>query len=137
MSLEMLVHTLKDEKTQQLIWLGVAGSSLVLLQSILAGTRRTWGKLVASCIVGGSAAALVGHVFSASSFVYIYCGVAAIMAENILFGLFKASEQFRDNPINVFAQLWRIVVPAFNMNTDKAGLDRPIDVKEKPEHETG
>ena len=48
---------------------------------------------------------------------------AAIMAENIIFGLFNASERFKDDPITVFAQLWRIIVPSFGK-----GIDKPADI---------
>ena len=106
---------------------------LVLLQSILSGERRVWWRLLLSCIVGGGAAALVGHTFSDSSWVYIYCGISAIMAENIIFGLVNASEQFKNSPLTVFAQLWRVVVPSFGKVTDKpadaldVALDRRVD----------
>ncbi|UIS25258.1 hypothetical protein [Erythrobacter phage vB_EliS-L02] len=127
MPFDPILTTLRDEHTQQLVWIGVAGASLVLLQSILSGTRRSWFKLLASCIIGGSAAALTGHVFSDSPYVYLYCGIAAVMAENIIFGLFNASEQFKENPINTFAQLWRIMMPAWGRGIDKPGLDLPED----------
>lgn len=119
---------------QQEVWIGVAGAMLVLFQSILSGTRRAWYRLLASCIIGGSAAALTGHIFADSPWVYAYCGVAAIMAENIIFGLFNASEQFKDNPINVFAQIWRVVVPSFGRGTDKPGVD---DLPAKPGQAAG
>lgn len=127
MPFDAIFAVLRDDQTQQLIWIGVAGACLVFFQSILSGTRRAWYRLLASSIIGGSASALTGFVFSDSPWVYFYCGVAAIMAENVIFGLFNASEQFKENPINVFAQLWRIVVPAFGVTTDKAGLDLPAD----------
>lgn len=120
-----------NTEIQHSIWVGTGGAMLVLLQSILSGQRRVWWRLLASCIIGGSAAALIGHVFSDSSWVYIYCGVAAIMAENIIFGLFNASEQFKESPISVFAQLWRVVMPTFGKTTDKAAdaLDVALDQK--------
>jgi hypothetical protein len=127
MPFDPILATLRDEQTQQLVWIGVAGASVVLLQSILSGTRRSWFKLIASCVIGGSAAALTGHVFSDSPYVYLYCGIAAVMAENIIFGLYNASEEFKENPINTFAQLWRIMVPAWGRRTDKPGLDLPTD----------
>lgn len=94
---------------------------LVLLQSILSGERRVWWKLLLSCAIGGGAAVLAGHVFHDSRWVYAICGVAAIMAENVLFGLVKASAEFKDKPLVVFAQLWRIVVPSFGKGIDKPG----------------
>jgi len=108
-----------DTDLQHSIWVATGGAMLVLLQSILSGERRVWWKLLASCIIGGSAAALVGHAFEGSSWVYIYCGISAIVAENIIFGLVKASEQFKQSPISVFAQLWRVVMPSFGKVTDK------------------
>lgn len=108
-----------DTELQHSIWVATGGAMLVLLQSILSGERRVWWKLLASCIIGGSAAALVGHAFEGSSWVYIYCGISAIVAENIIFGLVKASEQFKHSPITVFAQLWRVVMPSFGKVTDK------------------
>lgn len=118
-----------NSEIQHSIWVGTGGAMLVLLQSILSGQRRVWWRLLLSCIIGGAAAALIGHTFSDSSWVYIYCGVAAIMAENIIFGLVNASEQFKQSPISVFAQLWRVVMPSLGKTTDKAAdaLDVPLD----------
>ncbi len=127
-----IIHWMRS--MQEEVWIGVAGAMLVLFQSILSGTRRAWYRLLASCIIGGSAAALTGHIFADSPWVYAYCGVAAIMAENIIFGLFNASEQFKDNPINVFAQIWRVVVPSFGRGTDKPGVD---DLPAKPGQAAG
>jgi hypothetical protein len=110
---------LADSEIQHSIWVATGGSMLVLLQSILSGERRVWWKLLVSCIIGGSAAALVGNAFEGSTWVYIYCGISAIVAENIIFGLVKASEQFKQSPITVFAQLWRVVMPSFGKVTDK------------------
>lgn len=120
-----------NSSLQHSIWIGTGGAMLVLLQSILSGERRVWWRLLLSCIIGGGAAALIGHTFADSSWVYIYCGVAAIMAENIIFGLINASEQFKNNPISVFAQLWRVVMPSFGKTTDRAAdaLDVPLDGK--------
>ena len=120
-----LLSFASNSELQHSIWVATSGAMLVLLQSILSGQRRVWWRLILSCLIGGSAAALAGHVFHDSNWVYVYCGIAAIMAENVIFGLVKASEEFRDKPIDVFAQLWRIVVPAFGKTTDKAALDLP------------
>lgn len=109
-----------DTELQHSIWIATGGAMLVLLQSILSGERRVWWKLLASCVIGGGASALVGHTFADSSWVYIYCGISAIMAENIIFGLIKASDQFKNNPISVFAQLWRVVMPSFGKGVDRA-----------------
>lgn len=105
---------------QHEIWIGIAGAMLVLLQSVLSGTRRVWWRLAASCIIGGVASALTGHIFADSKWVYFFCGIAAIVAENVIFGLFNASEDFKNNPINVFGQLWRLVMPSFGRGADQA-----------------
>lgn len=109
-----------NSELQHSIWIGTGGAMMVLLHSILSGQRRVWWRLLLSCLIGGSAAALTGHIFHDSSWVYAYCGVAAIVAENVIFGIFNASEEFKKNPIAVFAQLWRVVMPSFGKTTDKA-----------------
>lgn len=111
---------ISNTELQHSLWIGSGGSMLVLLQSILSGERRVWWKLLASCIIGGAAAALVGYAFKGSSLVFVYCGISAIVAENIIFGLLKASEQFKHSPLSVFAQLWRVVMPTFGKTTDRA-----------------
>lgn len=109
-----------NTELQHSIWIGAGGAMLVLLQSIMSGERRVWWRLLLSCVVGGAAAALAGHVFEDSRWVYAICGVAAIMAENIIFGLVKASAEFKDNPITVFTHFFRMVVPTFGKSADKA-----------------
>jgi hypothetical protein len=115
-----------DSELQQAVWLGSGGALLVLLQSILSGERRVWWRLLLSCIIGGGAAVLAGSIFHDSRYVYAICGVAAIISENIIFGLFKASNEFKNNPIAVFADIWRLVMPTFGRGTDKpSGLGSP------------
>lgn len=99
------------------IWIGVAGAMLVLLRSILDGTRRSWYALLVGCVLGGAGAAMAGHIFYNSAWVYPICGVAAVMTENVILGLFKASAEFKDEPIKVFSQLWRLVMPTFGKAT--------------------
>jgi hypothetical protein len=110
---------LRNPQVQHEMWIAAGGSMLVLLQSILSGTRRVWWRLILSCLLGGAGASLAGHVFEGSKWVYPICGVAAIMAENVIFGLFKASEEFKDSPIKVFADMWRLVMPTFGRTADK------------------
>lgn len=93
------------------VLIGFGGAVIVLLQSILSGTRRVWWRLLLSCLLGAGGAALAGHIFSDSRWVYPICGAAAIMSENIILGLFQASEDFRKEPIRVFSELWQLVVP--------------------------
>lgn len=105
-------HTINITSMPNEVWAAVGGAMLVLLQSILSGVRRVWWRLLLSCILGGAGAALAGHIFADSKWVYPICGAAAIMFENIVLGLVKASEEFKDSPIKVFAQLWRLIVPS-------------------------
>lgn len=109
-----------NTELQHSIWIGTGGAMLVLLQSIMSGERRVWWRLLISCFIGGAAAALAGHIFQNSSWVYAICGVAAIVAENVIFGIVKASNEFKDNPIKVFTHLWRVVMPTFGKGSDKA-----------------
>lgn len=124
-----------SSEIQHTIWIGTGGSMLVLLHSILSGERRVWWRLLLSCLIGGGAAALTGHIFHDSSWVYAYCGVAAIVAENVIFGIFNASEQFKQNPIAVFAQLWRVIVPSFGKAADKAADALDVAVQPVPKQE--
>lgn len=119
----------RSPEFQHHVWIATGGAILVLLQSILSGTRRVWWRLMLSCVVGGAGATLAGVVFSESRYVYAICGVAAIMSENIIFGLFKASEEFKDSPIEVFSKLWRLVMPSFG----KPVGDAATDIAEKGE----
>lgn len=101
---------------------------LVLLQSIVSGARRVWWRLLISCAIGGAGAALAGHVFADSKWVYPICGAAAIMSENIILGLFNASEEFKNKPISVFADLWRLVMPTFGKAADRvSGVGTPSE----------
>jgi hypothetical protein len=108
-----------NAEIQHQIWVATGGAMLVLLQSILSGTRRVWWRLLSSCVIGGGGAALAGHIFAESPWVYAICGVAAIVSENVIFGLFNASEEFKNAPIKVFADMWRLVMPTFGKAADK------------------
>lgn len=112
-------YSFTNAEIQHQIWVATGGAMLVLLQSILSGTRRVWWRLLISCLIGGAGAALAGHLFADSKWVFAICGVAAIMAENVIFGLFNASEEFKNAPIKVFADMWRLVMPTFGKAADK------------------
>lgn len=121
-----------DNQIANEVWIGVAGAMLVLLRSIIDGSRRTWYALLIGCIIGGGGAALAGHIFHDSKWVYPICGVAAVMAENVLIGFFNASEEFRKAPIKVFTQLWQLIVPSFGKS---AGViaPAPLDPPARPD----
>lgn len=114
---------IRSSEFQQHVWLATGGAMLVLLQSILSGTRRVWWRLLISCVIGGGGSALAGMIFTDSKFVYFYCGVAAIMSENLIFGFLKASEEFKESPIQVFSQLFRLVMPTFGKAVGEAAKD--------------
>ncbi len=120
-----------NSQIQHTIWVGAGGAMLVLLHSILSGERRVWWRLLLSCLIGGGAAALTGNIFDGSDWVYAYCGVSAIVAENVIFGIFNASEEFKKNPISVFAQLWRVIIPSFGKTADKAADALDVGFGEK------
>lgn len=86
---------------------------LVLLRSIVDGTRRKWYAILIGCVLGAAGSAVAGSIWHDSRFVFPICGAAAVMAENIILGLFNASQEFRDEPIKVFSTIWRTVVPWF------------------------
>lgn len=96
-----------------LIWMATGGAMLVLLRSIVDGTRRKWYAILIGCLLGAAGSAIAGQIWHDSRFVFPICGAAAVMSENIVLGLFNASREFRDEPIKVFATLWRIVIPVF------------------------
>jgi hypothetical protein len=98
------------------VWLASGGAMLVLLRSILDGTRRSWYALLTGCILGGAGSVIAGTAFAGSNYVYFWCGVAAVVCENVVLGLFNASKEFRDAPIKVFAQIWKIVMPSYGKN---------------------
>lgn len=107
----------QNENITHELWIGAAGAMLVLLRSILDGTRRTWYALLIGCFLGGTGAAFAGHIFADSKWVYPICGVAAVMTENIILGLFNASQEFKNAPIKVFSQFWRLMMPTFGRAT--------------------
>lgn len=104
-----------DFKPQDLateVWLGVGGAMLVLLRSIVDGTRRTATQLIVGCIFGGLGAMAAGFVWGESKYIYLICGVAAVITENIVIGLFNVSKEFAERPRDVFSWAWKLIVPA-------------------------
>lgn len=84
---------------------------LVLLRSIVDGTRRTAAQLVVGCIFGGLGATAAGMVWANSHYIYLICGVAAIVTENVILGLFNASKEFAAKPKDFFGWAWKLIVP--------------------------
>lgn len=94
------------------VWMGVGGVMLALLRSIIDGTRRSAVQLLAGCIFGGLGAMAAAYVWQDSKWLYFICGVAAVMTENIVIGLFNMSKQFASDPKDTFAWAWKLVIPA-------------------------
>lgn len=83
------------------MWLFTGGAILVLLQSILHEVKRNWWSLLAGCVLGGAGSWVAGQIWGDSKYVYIICGAAAVMTQNLLLGAVNASKQFAADPIDV------------------------------------
>lgn len=99
------------------MWLFTGGAIIVLGQSIVLEAKRKWWSLLIGCVFGGAGAALAGHIFADSKFVYVICGVAAVISENLLTGVFNASKQFAESPLKVATHLFRTIAPFFGKAT--------------------
>lgn len=97
---------------------------LVLLRSIVDGTRRTAAQLVVGCVFGGLGAIAGGVVWGDSQYVYLICGIAAVVTENVIIGIFNASKEFRDNPKSFFTWAWKLIVPTIPIF--KSGAQVPL-----------
>jgi hypothetical protein len=104
--------TFKPDDISTEVWMGVGGVMLVLLRSIIDGTRRTALQLLAGCVFGGLGAMAAGFVWGQSHYVYLICGVAAVVTENIVIGCFNMSQQFASNPRDVIGWFIQTVLPA-------------------------
>lgn len=83
---------------------------LALLRSIIDGTRRTALQLMASCIFGGLGAMAAGLVYKDSVYVYFICGIAAVVTDNVVVGLFSFSKQFATDPRDWMSWVLKTVV---------------------------
>ncbi len=95
------------------MWTFTGGTILVLLQSILSGANRNWWSLLIGCGLGGAGSWVASQIWQDSPYIYIICGVAAVVAENLLMGIVGMSKQFADNPLKVFTHLARTFLPTF------------------------
>jgi hypothetical protein len=107
------------------MWAFTGGAILVLLQSILSGAKRNWWSLLIGCALGGAGAWVAGNVWADSKYVYIICGVAAVVTENVLGGVVNASKQFAESPIKVATHVARTVLPTFGKGVGDTST--PID----------
>jgi hypothetical protein len=104
------------------MWAFTGGAILVLLQSILSGTKRNWWSLLIGCVLGGAGAYVAGTIWADSKYVYIICGVAAVVTENLLGGVVNASKQFAESPIKVGSAVLKTFVPMFGKSAGDSGV---------------
>jgi hypothetical protein len=109
------LSSFKPDDISSEVWMGVGGVMLVLLRSIVDGTRRTALQLLVGCVFGGLGAMAAGFVWGSSHYVYLICGVAAVITENLVIGVFNMSQQFAQNPKDIVAWFIQTVVPAIPM----------------------
>lgn len=102
-----------DADIAHAMWTFTGGAILVLLQSILSGVKRNWWSLLIGCALGGAGSWVAGQIWGESKYVFIICGVAAVVTENLLGGLVNASREFSNNPITVGTHLARTFLPTF------------------------
>jgi hypothetical protein len=95
------------------MWAFTGGAILVLLQSILSGVKRNWWSLLLGCVLGGAGAWAAGQIWGDSKYVYVICGVAAVVTENLLMGVANMGKQFAENPIKVATHIARTFLPTF------------------------
>jgi hypothetical protein len=107
-------HFKPDDISAQ-VWMGVGGVMLVLLRSIIDGTRRTALQLLVGCIFGGLGAMAAGFVWGQSHYVYLICGVAAVITENVVIGVFNMSQQFAQNPKDIIGWFIQTVLPSLGL----------------------
>jgi hypothetical protein len=112
--------------------MGVGGVMLVLLRSIIDGTRRTALQLLVGCVFGGLGAMAAGFVWGQSHYVYLICGVAAVVTENLVIGLFNMSSQFAQNPKDIIAWFIQTVLPSLGMLKGLGGAAAPPSAPPAP-----
>jgi cytochrome c biogenesis protein ResB len=95
---------IRSSAFQQHVWLATGGAMLVLLQSILSGTRRVWWRLLMSCVIGGGGSALAGMIFTDSKFVYFDLRRRRDHVREHHLRPVQGSEEFKESPIEVFSQ---------------------------------
>jgi hypothetical protein len=133
----------KPDDISSEVWMGVGGVMLVLLRSIVDGTRRTALQLLVGCIFGGLGAMAAGFVWGQSHYVYLICGVAAVITENLVIGFFNMSQQFAQNPKDILTWFIQTVLPSLSLfkalgsapaapTTHKAPPAGPVVQSEEP-----
>lgn len=117
------------------MWLATGGAIIVLLQSIVNGTKRKWWSLLIGCAFGGAGAWVVGQIwpqggfwiFNDDGWKYVFCGMGAVAAENFLTGINAASRQFAETPLKFVTHLARVFLPAAGKDVGQASTDLNVD----------
>jgi hypothetical protein len=104
------------------MWVFTGGAILVLLQSILSGAKRNWWSLLIGCVFGGAGSWIASQIWGDSKYVFVICGVAAVITENLLLGVVNASKQFAESPLKVGTALLKTFVPMFGKNVGDSGI---------------
>jgi hypothetical protein len=110
------------------MWTFTGGAILVLLQSIISGVKRNWWSLLIGCALGGAGSWVAGQIWGDSKYVFIICGVAAVITENLMAGVVNASREFAESPIKVATHLGRTFLPSFGRST--GDTSESIDTKD-------
>lgn len=126
----------KPDDISSEVWMGVGGVMLVLLRSIIDGTRRTALQLLVGCVFGGLGAMAAGFVWGSSHYVYLICGVAAVITENLVIGLFNMSNQFAQNPKDVIAWFVQTILPSLGLLKGLGGSAAPAAPPAAPQAPT-
>lgn len=105
-----------DPELMHAIWTFTGGAILVLLQSIVSGVKRNWWSLLIGCFLGGAGAWVAGNIWADSEYVFVICGVAAVITEHMLSGIVNAARQFAESPIKVGTHIARTFLPTFDKN---------------------
>jgi hypothetical protein len=118
----MLSFNLNNAEIAHQMWAFTGGAILELLQSILSGAKRNWWSLLIGCALGGAGAWVAGNIWADSKYVYIICGVVAVVTENVLGGVVNASRQFAESPLKVGTALLKMFVPMFGKPIGDSGV---------------
>ena len=105
------------------VWVFSGGAILVLLQSIVSETKRNWWRLLVGCFFGGIGSLVASQIWMDSKFIYIICGVAAVVTENLLAGVVNASKEFSQSPVRVFTHFFKMVMPTFGKTPGEGSSD--------------
>lgn len=111
------------------MWVFTGGAILVLLQSILSGARRNWWSLLIGCALGGVGSWIAGQIWADSPYIYIICGVAAVITENLLIGVTNASKEFAEKPLKVATHVARTFLPTFGKTVGESSTLDNSDLK--------